>query len=86
MGTPAKDEPLPLPYCPYPSAADVAQHGVQPLPMTLPFVDFERARPHRSARYAAVPAAQLIPAQVLQLAKVVRKTRRTGEEISCYLR
>jgi hypothetical protein len=42
--------------------------------MTLPFVDFERARPHRSARYAAVPAAQLIPAQVPQLAKVVRKT------------
>jgi len=65
------DEPLPLPYYPYPGAADVAQHGVQPLPMTLPFVDFERARPHRSARHTAVPATQLTPAQVLQLAKVV---------------
>src|SRR5262252_777604 len=65
------DEPLPLPYCPYPDAADVAQHGVQPLPMTPPFVDFERARPHRSARHTAVPATQLTPAQVLQLAKVV---------------
>src|SRR6516225_11099675 len=39
------DEPLPLPYCPYPGAADVAQHGVQPLPMTLPFVERVRCLP-----------------------------------------
>jgi len=64
-------EPHPLPYCAYPTAADVAQHGVQPLPAVLPPVDFARAEPYRSRRYAAVPAARLTPAQVLRLAEVV---------------
>ena len=35
--------PLPLPYCAYPKARDVAQHGVQHLPASLPLVDFARA-------------------------------------------
>jgi hypothetical protein len=26
------NQPRPLPYCSYPGAANVAQHGVQPLP------------------------------------------------------
>src|SRR5262245_36226187 len=64
-------EPRPLPYCSYPSAADVALHGVQILPPSLPLVDFERARPHRSLRYTAVPASTLTPPAVLQLAEVV---------------
>src|SRR5262245_4626825 len=64
-------EPRPLPYCPYPSAADVGQHGVQKLPASLPLVDFDRARPHRSLRYAAVPASGLAPAQIMRLAEVV---------------
>jgi hypothetical protein len=46
-------QPAPLPYCAYPKAADVAQHGVQPLPAVLPLVDFERARVHRSRRYTS---------------------------------
>ncbi len=70
-GKPVSREPRPLPYCPYPSAADVAQHGVQILPTNLPLVDFERARPHRSLRYATVPATRLTPAQVMRLAEVV---------------
>jgi hypothetical protein len=65
------DEPRPLPHCPYPSAADVVQHGVQILPATLPLVDFERARPHRSLRYVTVPAAWLRPTQIVRLAEVV---------------
>jgi hypothetical protein len=64
-------EPRPLPHCSYPGAAEVAQHGVQLLPAVLPLVDFERARAHRSARYLAVPATHLMPAQVLRLADVV---------------
>jgi hypothetical protein len=64
-------EPLPLPFCAYPTAADLAQHGVPLLPERLPLVDFERARPHRSIRYAAVPANRLTAAQVLRLAEVV---------------
>ena len=70
-GKSAMDEPRPLPFCRYPSAAEVAEHGVQPLPSILPLVDFERARPHRSRRYTAVPASRLTPAQVMRLAEVV---------------
>jgi hypothetical protein len=67
----AVDEPLPLPYCRYPRAADVDEHGVQQLPTILPLVDFERARSHRSPRYATVSAARLTSDQILQLAEVV---------------
>jgi len=63
--------PRPLPYCRYPTADDIAQHGVQPLPPSLPFVDFERAEPYRSRRYAMLPAARLTPANALRLAEVV---------------
>jgi hypothetical protein len=63
--------PHPLPYCRYPTAADVAEHGVQALPSTLPLVDLERARGHRSARYATTPGARLTPAQLMRLAAVV---------------
>lgn len=64
-------EPWPLPCCRYPGAAEVAEHGVQPLPAILPLVDFERARPHRSRRYTAMPASRLTRTQVMRLAKVV---------------
>jgi hypothetical protein len=63
--------PRPLPHCRYPTAEDVVQHGLQPLPEVLPLVDFERAQPHRSHRYATVPAARLSPTLVLRLAEVV---------------
>jgi hypothetical protein len=65
------NEPVPLPYCAYPKASNVAEHGVQPLPAVLPLVDFERARAHRSNGYTAVPAARLTPAQMLRVAQVV---------------
>ena len=71
MKQPVVGESRPLPYCSYPGAADVVQHGVQRLPRILPLVDFERARPHRSLRYATVPARTLTSAQVERLAEVV---------------
>jgi hypothetical protein len=52
-------------------ASDVAQHGLQILPASLPLVDFEGARPHRSLRYVAMPASYLTPPEVLRLAEVV---------------
>jgi hypothetical protein len=70
-GTMSSDGPLPLPYCAYPKAEDVAQHGVQALPPSLPLVDFVRVQPHRSSQYTTVAAARLTPAQVLQMARVV---------------
>jgi hypothetical protein len=83
---PAAVEPRPLPYCAYPGAADVVQHGVQRLPATLPLADFERARPHRSTRYATVPAVRLTPAQVLRLAQVVGASFARREPQSRHLR
>jgi hypothetical protein len=39
-GRMSSDEPRPLPYSAYPTARDVAWHGLQPLPPSLPLVDF----------------------------------------------
>ncbi len=36
---------------------DLAQHGIQALPSSLPLVDFTQAKPHRSSRYSTVVAA-----------------------------
>jgi hypothetical protein len=65
------DEARPLPYNAYPRARDVSQHGIQPLPSTLPLVDFARAAPHRSGRYSTVIATELTQEQLLQMAWVI---------------
>jgi hypothetical protein len=80
------DEPRPLPYSAYPTARDVAQHGVQPLPASLPLVDFARAQPHRSSRYSTVVAAELQPAQLLQMAQVVAASFARREPQARHLR
>jgi hypothetical protein len=64
-------EPHPLPYAAYPKAADVDRHGLQPLPESLPLVDFARAEPHRGRRYYTVGATDLTPEQILQAAWVI---------------
>jgi hypothetical protein len=79
-------EPAPLPFCPYPRAADVASHGVQPLPHALPLVDLFGSRRFRSQRYTAVPASALSNPQVLQLAQVVADAFARREPQSRYLR
>lgn len=65
------DDPLPLPWCRYPTARDVSRHGLQPLPASLPLVDFEASRAHRSRRHATVVAGTLPCDRVLELARVV---------------
>ena len=67
----SSDVPRSLPYCRYPKARHGAHHGIQPLPSSLPLVDFARAQPYRSRRYSTVVAADLTPSQVLQMARVV---------------
>ena len=66
----SSDGPSHLPYVAYPKAADVDQHGLQPLPESLPLVDFAQAQPYRS-RYTTVIATDLTQAQVLQMARVI---------------
>ena len=63
--------PRRLPFAAYPTAADTAQHGIQPLPAVLPLVDFERARPYRSRRYPIAAADRLTAQQVMEMAHVV---------------
>ena len=65
------DGPRSLPFCAYPRARDVAQHGVQVLPAVLPRVDFTQAQPYRSLQHKAIEAARLTPAQILQMARIV---------------
>jgi hypothetical protein len=65
------DGPRPLPYSAYPRAVDVAHHGLQPLPTSLPLVDFARAEPYRSRRYTTVLAPELTKDQLLQAAWVI---------------
>jgi hypothetical protein len=79
-------EPRPLPYSAYPKAGDVDQHRVQPLPASLPLVDFAGAWPYRSSRYSAVVAADLTPAQLLQMARVVATSFARREPQSRHLR
>lgn len=63
--------PEPLPHCTYPTAAETARHGLQPLPAELPVVDLGRARPYRSRAYEMRPLIQLGADGVLETARVV---------------
>src|SRR5215211_7239805 len=65
------DGPSTLPYSAYPKAADAAQHGLQPLPESLPLVDFAQAKPYRSSRYSTVLATDLTMEQLLEMARVI---------------
>jgi hypothetical protein len=80
------DEARPLPYSAYPRARDVSQHGIQPLPASLPLVDFERAEPHRSSRYSTVLATELTQEQLLQMAWVIAGGFARREPQARYLR
>ena len=80
------DGPRPLPYSAYPKAKDVAQHGLQPLPESLPLVDFARAEPYRSRRYTTVLAPELTKDQLLQAAWVIGKGFARREPQARYLR
>ena len=80
------DEARPLPYSDYPKARDVSQHGLQPLPASLPLVDFARAEPHRSSRYSTILAPELTKEQLLQMARVIVTGFVRREPQACYLR
>ena len=67
----SSDEARPLPYSAYPRARDVARHGLQPLPASLPLVKFAQAKPYRSSRYSTVIATELTKEQLLQMAWVI---------------
>ena len=80
------DGPRSLSYGAYPKPSDVAQRGVQLLPATLPLADLVRAQPHRSRRYSTVVTADLAPAQLLQMARVVASSFVRNEPMARHLR
>ena len=79
-------EPRPLPYSTYPSARDVARHGLQPLPASLPLVDFAQSQPYRSSRYSTVLATELTTEQLLQMAWVIAASFARREPQARHLR
>jgi hypothetical protein len=84
-GTMSSERPRQLPYAAYPRAADVDQHGLQPLPKALPLVDFERAEPYRG-RYSTELATKLTMDQLLQIAWVIATGFARWEPQARYLR
>src|SRR5918911_5720417 len=80
------DGPRQLPYSAFPKAVDVADHGLQPLPTSLPLVDFARAKPYRSSRYSTVLATELTKDQLLQMAWVIAASFARREPQSRHLR
>ena len=79
-------EPHPLPYTAYPTARDATRHGIQPLPASLPLVDFTQAQPYRSSRYSTVLATELTTEQLLQMAWVIAASFARHEPQSRHLR
>ncbi|HEY8516181.1 MAG TPA: hypothetical protein VIS07_11765 [Candidatus Binatia bacterium] len=84
--TPRAAEARPLPWCSYPTAADVARHGVQPLPDRLPLADFERVAPHRSRLHATHVIGDLPTERTLEMARVVAESFAHREPQCRYLR
>lgn len=74
-----------LPFCAYPTAVDINQHGVYPLPEVLPRVDLAAVQPYRSHRYTAVCADQLTLPQLLQMTQVVGLSFSQREEMCRHL-
>ena len=74
-----------LPYAAYPKARDVAQHGLQTLPESLPLADFAQAEPYRG-RYTTVLATELTMHQLLQMAWMIDDSFAHREPQASHLR
>jgi hypothetical protein len=79
------ERPAPLPFCAYPVAADSDRHGLQPLPDKLPLLDLTAAASHRSVQYRVTPAADLTPAQLVDMARVIGYSFAKREVMSRHL-
>lgn len=85
IGDRATVRPQSLPYCAYPNAANIKQHGVQHLSGVLPTADFTAMRPYRSIEFRPVTAATLEPAQLLDMARLVATAFAKREPMSRHL-
>jgi hypothetical protein len=74
-----------LPYCNYPTAADVELHGLQKLPAELPLMNLEAAKPFRSETYKAKVIDKFSNAQLLGMAKVIADSFAVNEPMVRYI-
>jgi hypothetical protein len=66
-----RTRPESLPFCAYPTAAQVDQHGVQHLPEKLPVIDLTSGNTYRSHEHRATPATEVSDEQLLELTHVL---------------
>jgi len=66
-----RPRPESLPFCAYPTAAQVDQHGVQHLPEKLPVIDLTSGNTYRSHEHRATPATEVSDEQLLELTHVL---------------
>jgi hypothetical protein len=66
-----RTRPAPLPFCAYPTAADVDQHGIQSLPEELPVTDLSGGDIYRSHQHRTTPAVDLSEMQLIELTDVL---------------
>lgn len=74
--------PKKLPWCAYPKATEVQEHGLLFHGKDLPIVDFERALPYRSATYTPKPIKNLDTPQILALAHVISASFAANEPMN----
>ena len=66
-----RTRPDSLPFCAYPTAAEVDQHGIQPLPERLPVTDLTGGADYRSHEHETTPAAEVSDPQLVELTHVL---------------
>lgn len=65
--------PLKLPWCVYPTCAEIQQHGLFDLPKNLPLVDLEKAKKYRTTLYTAEEIKSFELDKILELTGVIEK-------------
>ncbi len=74
-----------LPRCKYPSAADISNHGFQPLPETLPHIDLHGAQKYRSNRVKPVIINSFTSKQILELSRIIANSFAAKEPMNRHL-
>jgi hypothetical protein len=77
--------PLKLPFCAFPTAADIGFHGMQVLPEKLTVVDFAEGSPHRSSQYLQVPFKDLSLEEIDQCVRLIAASFVENEPMNKHL-
>lgn len=78
--------PLHLPWCHFPKALDIKEHGIQTLPNRLEPVDFDLVSKYRSNNYKAKPIKSEDHSTLLELAQVLAISFCINDPMNRYLK